>query len=487
MNELPLEFVNQFILTKADKLNFRNFNVASLGDYFLYTHRNLDVAISHQGDCSIVLLGDCFDFRAPTHTNDDIVKGLTIQCSLENLLDQLQFFSGVHLFIWKTLDTLLVIPDMCCLREVFIDARKKGEVMAASSPNIINLVHPVKEIQNDFYSSEIFETRKVWVCDQTNLEGITRLKPNYLLDINTGLTNRFFPVIKLENQPLDTMVEKTRKIMPGILKAIHLRGKKMMIGLTGGWDSRFLLAASKEIYQDFTFFINRKESVGFDHKIANRLADRFDLRFYQLRLTSQATNPGGKHNLFSVLPNVTMDNFNSISSTVKDFSGYITISGSTSEISRNEFGPLENLNGSILASLAKYPNNPYCITAYDKWLNENEPIYKKFGYKTLDMFYWEEITGNRVAKSLAEARGMNVHIYPAFNCRFLANSFLSVDKKYREKQTSILYEKIIRKEWKETLDEPVNPGFKKRVIRIMQQLGIYKAYRSIFNTGVLPR
>ncbi|CAN0456802.1 unnamed protein product, partial [Phaeothamnion confervicola] len=165
------------------------------------------------------------------------------------------------------------------------------------------------------------------------------------------------------------------------------------------------------------------------------------------------------------------------------FSGYKTISGSASEIARSEYSRIKNLTGAKLAALSKYPDEAYCIKEYDEWL-QYENSFKEFGYHPLDFFYWEEGLGNRVAKSISEAHTLGVFISPAFNCRYLMSTFLSADEKYREKQNSILHAKIIEKEWKEILAIPVNPGFKKKTIWVMQKLGIYNFYRNIFTTGI---
>lgn len=478
------DFINQYILTKAPFIKPENWKLFTLGDYSLYTHPVTEITHAKQGSCELIIIGSCYDYRNPEYTNQQIADNLTLQTSVEDFLDQIQHLSGIYLLIWKTPENFLMIPDLASLREIFIDHNRPGEVIVAASPNLINLVQPLQESGESFYTSKKFVSSKVWVHDKTNYTGITRLKPNHLLNVNTGIVTRFFPVKENQPQSLDTVVEKTRKIMPGILKAVYLRNPKLMLGLTGGWDSRFLLAASRDIHSEITFFINRHNHSTVDCKIAARLANKFDLQLYELRMSSHKAEPN--ENFFAILPHASVSNYQVLKSTARDFSGYKTISGVGSEVARNFFGRINNLTGAKLAALAKYPNEPYCVAQYDAWL-QNESTFKKLGYHPLDIFYWEESLGNRVAKSISEGHTAGVFISPAFTCRFMLYNFLSVDEKYRDKQTNLLYTEIIKKEWKEVLEIPVNPGFKKQVIMLMQKLGIYNLYRNIFTTGVLGK
>lgn len=475
------DFINQYILTKASFEKPFGWKEFALGEYTLYTHPVTETTHARQANAELVVIGYCCDYRNPEYTNQQVIDNLKLQTTVEDFLDQVQYLSGLYLLIWKTPENFLVIPDLGSFREVFIDRNKPGEIIAAASPNLINVVQPLQESNESFYTSKKFLSRKVWVHNKTNYTGITRLKPNHLLDVSTGTVTRFFPVKELQPQSLEAVVEQTRNIMPRIIQAAFHRNPRIMIGLTAGWDSRFLLAASRKIHKEVTYYVNRNSRSNVDCRVAAQLADKFDLRLYELRMNTHPAEPDG--NFFSILPHVTPEAYNLLKSTTRDFRGYKTISGSGSEIARSEFSRIKDLNGSKLAALAKYPGEAYCTREYDEWL-QAEDTFRRFGYHPLDFFYWEESLGNRVAKSISEAHTLGFYISPAFTCRFMLNHFLSIDEKYREKQTSILYAKIIEKEWKELLDIPVNPGFKKRIILLMQKLGIYNFYRNLFTTGI---
>ena len=161
----------------------------------------------------------------------------------------------------------------------------------------------------------------------------------------------------------------------------------------------------------------------------------------------------------------------------KNHKDCLLINGNVSEVARMEYDVIWNLNGEKIAVVQKYPNQPYAIAEYNSWLKENRDLFNKNNYKPIDMVYWEESCGNWVSKGKSEYR-MGIEIFSPFNCRDLLTLMLSVPRKYRNKQTAILYRMIIDRLWPDLLRLPINPGFKKSVIRLLQRLRIYTPYRN---------
>src|SRR5690606_10012170 len=105
---------------------------------------------------------------------------------------------------------------------------------------------------NAFFNSPDFKKKLTWVSDKTPYQNITRLKPNHYVDLESGTAHRYFPVKKIQTDSLENVVEKTCRILPGIIDAICHRKENILIALTAGWDSRMLLASSRKHINQIT-------------------------------------------------------------------------------------------------------------------------------------------------------------------------------------------------------------------------------------------
>ena len=477
-------YFNQFLLTKRKGLNVEKFVTGSIGDYSLYTHSNLQVAQNSRDKAEIVLVGYCFDYRNPSFSNKDIIDGINISRPLEEILDELAHLSGVYIVILKNESGLFILTDMCAFREVYY-SNNQGNCSIASSPGLLKLGSegddPKPESVDEFYQTDVFKSRLIWVGDETSFKGIKRLKPNHYLNLSNGDIVRYFPAKKISVISVEESATKAAAILKGILKAATHRGTIMM-GLTAGWDSRVLLAASKELKDEILYFVIKHKNAAFDCSTSEKLAYRFDLNYIQYQYALSFDHNNYKQ-VADSLPNVNL-NYPGSFTFSKFFPEVLGVNGTASEIARLEFGIINDLSGKKFAALAKYPDEAYPINSYDKWIKENHDHFYQMGYSTLDLFYWEEILANRTAKLISEGHAVNRYIFPPFNCRILITTLLSVDPRYRQKHDNQLYTAIVNKLWPETLQEPVNPTFKKRVIRTMQKLGVYNLYRNMFTTGV---
>ncbi len=121
----------------------------------------------------------------------------------------------------------------------------------------------------------------------------------------------------------------------------------------------------------------------------------------------------------------------------------------------------------------------YALKRYSIWLENNNGIFKQYGFRSLDMLYWKENCGNWVSKLKTESRFMGHEIYSPFYSRDFLLTIYGLPKKYRRKQNPIVYKKMIKLLWPEVLAYPVNPGLKKIAMKITQYLGIFPIFRNL--------
>jgi hypothetical protein len=473
-------YINQYILTKETTDKLGKFIVRPVGEYILYSHPTLEISAKTDDRFQLILIGYCFDYRNPGHTTLEVVNSLDITKPLSELIGQLRHLSGVYTVIWRKDDDVFIIPDMCAFREIYY-----GNGIISSSPTLINAVNPLQKVNDSrfhgFYGSKLFQSRLVWVGDETSFQDIKRLKPNHYLNLESGLITRFFPLLRKPSLSVDAAAKKASEIIKGILKAATGRGPVMM-GLTAGWDSRLLLAASRYVRKDILYFVLSHKNADADLAISKKIASSLDLNYMQQQY-SKHVNEEDFDFVSESLPNVNL-NYPGLLNTSKFFSPMLSISGSASEIARVEFGIIENLTGAKLAQLAKYGGHPYPEETYNQWLNLHDNYFTHLGHSTLDFFYWEEILGNRSAKTISEAGAVGRNVFPAFNCIELIETLLSVDPSNRQKQNNRLYLSMIKELWPDVLKYPINPGFRKKAIQYMQVLGVYNVYRTLFPAGI---
>ena len=136
----------------------------------------------------------------------------------------------------------------------------------------------------DFYMNHLQDSR--WIGDETYFDGIKHLLPNHYLDINKRKAFRYWPNEAIRRLDLDEAVPMSCLFLQGIMKAIAHRHPAMM-AVTGGTDSRTLLAASRGIQDKIYFFIN---NVGLGYKHPDISLPKQDLQKYWCSI-SCARNP----------------------------------------------------------------------------------------------------------------------------------------------------------------------------------------------------
>jgi hypothetical protein len=114
--------------------------------------------------------------------------------------------------------------------------------------------------------------------------GIKRLLCNHYLDLATFQTARHWPVQDFAHTgSTDESAHRVAEIVRKQAEALLERGK-VVVALTGGNETRFLLAAYKPLIKDLTFVTVAAPSTARDVVLAKALAERFGLRHTLLPL-----------------------------------------------------------------------------------------------------------------------------------------------------------------------------------------------------------
>ena len=484
-----MRFTNQFLITKQPCPPSFPGKQIYLADYKLYYHPSLPLAVSENSDLKIVIAGNLYDYQNPKWGNQKIAESLLKENeNFEQTLKATYKYSGefILFFLKKTEGELKVFSDATGQIELFFSILPKGEVVAATSYRLVELTVPLKKDTSveatEFFNSEAFKNKRTFVGQDTFYENLKRLIANHYLDLKTGETVRFFPKEQKRKTTLKEAAGKSAVMLKGYVEAAANR-HKLLIPVTAGWDSRVLLAASKEVTEKSIYYVYHMENntANYDIEIPQKLFQKLNIPFRVFE--QKIPTPEEKEKLIQnaesdiLFPNYRVGQ--RIEEIHKKYPGYLTLNGNISEIIRLHFDDVFFLSPKKIAYIQNYPGLNYALTRYEKWFELNKNEFEKYGYSVLDMLYWEENCSNWVAKFKAEFRAYGFEIFSPFNSRELILTLYGLPKKYRRKQNPVVYKKMIEMLWPDVLQVPVNPGFKKIAMRITQYLGIFPIFRNL--------
>ena len=460
-------FRRQFILSTNPELNFEKWtNLKIENEFYLSVHPDLEINQSTFGKLSITLLGFVINPFEPLKTNKEILDELTFNSlNFDDIICKTEPLGGRWAIIFNDSLSLNILHDPGGQRQVYY-CQKDGHTIVGSDPAIINHFVKLEKDTNialtEFINSSNFiKTQKSWIGSDTEFKDVKHLLPNHYLNLKKLQSVRFWPYKPLKKIDLETATELLSQILVGSLIAISKR-QKIALAVTGGWDSRVLLSASKEIYKDVCYFISVGENEDInshDVQISSKIFQQLNIPFYIQKCTIEL-EPSFK-NIFKnniLLARIDLNKTKYIYHYFLEFDGLISINGGMGEIGRSCIRPKIpiKITGENLVKLycIDYDNLSYPIDQLDSWIKEGYELFIQNNLDIFDMLYWEQRIGNWGALYPAE-EDIAIDQFCPFNNRLLLTTMLSVVEKYRRFPDYILFYKIIKKLWPETLVQPL--------------------------------
>jgi hypothetical protein len=238
--------------------------------------------------------------------------------------------------------------------------------------------------------------------------------------------------------------------------------------ITSGWDSRVVLAASKQLKSNisfFTFDLGEGKTVECDISTPARLLPKLG-KTHRVTHVPPRMNPDFAK---LYLQNVSMAHecWGPVAEAMLEDlrSSDVRVTGSGSETVRQQYRPPTSggIDAKKLAFFAR-TKEPYAVEAFEHWM---AGVPKELGFDILDLFYWEQKCGQWLAVGQMEWDLVGECFEP-FDCRALLATLLSTDVAYRVEPHYELYQALLKELWPETLAEPVNPHkkFNKRKLSL---------------------
>jgi len=466
-----LLFRRQFILGPRFVDTLKSWNTITVrNELCLTAHPDLPTYQVTFENKAITLLGYILDPNDPEASDADIMNrllGNLCACDTSHEFVKYTYDAGGRwVLIVTDGDEVMLFHDAMGLRQVFYtDAAACGAVWCASQPTIIAetlALEMDQEAVNGYMNSDVYKKwdEYLWPGDSTPYRHITHLLPNHSLNVGTGVPQRYYPDRDLDLLRLEEGIEKTSRMLTGLMKSAANRFP-LALAMSAGWDTRLILAASREISDRLWFFtllhhpdapdttvpLQLLQTLGLRHhlvKYPQHMDDGFE-RLYKRNVTTAHDRWGRMgQGLYCIYPE-----------------NRVCVKGNAAEITRVRFRvpPAEKVTATTLARFTSFQyaddmmRNAFVLKHWARWLSG---IPRLYNVHILDLFYWEHWGGNFAAMTQAEFDILQ-EVFTPYNCRSLLTTMLSVDEKYRDHDAPALYKEVILRLWPEVLSAPVNP------------------------------
>lgn len=386
---------NQYIIS-SEKLPTLpdGFSLHSFGNYNVYKDSALELYQSQNEKAEVMILGFIINPFQPKQTNLEIVENLCKNKTANQLFEELESLSGRYLILYKNETDFVLFHDMFGQRQANYTFSNSKLVISSSVKLLIDYTKgKVIYIPNHelLMADKGFKLFDQWFLgDLTWDQNIKKLLPNFYLDLNSEVVKRI-PLFEIINVSKKEIIEYSNQVVKGNYQAIQFRYDKIFQALTAGYDSRTLLAQSKEVWEDVQFYTFQRGDVNSkkDAEIAKKLSNQF--KFSYKTIPKLAKNQGFEAFYKSqfIIPRTTPKFYNVLYFRQFEKFKTINISGDGVQMVRN----LRNVNQletpEILFDSLGFSHHSYHLENFREWLNDAKEFAVENGVLISDLFTQE--------------------------------------------------------------------------------------------------
>jgi hypothetical protein len=478
-------FARGFFLSDSEpKFIPSHWNVSDVFGAKLYWDPRLEYIDVMNDTTRIICLGKIVDIRTPNLNNFETVKRLMDELvrGEERFFEALDWTNGRYVIIFSNNGSVKVVTDATGMKSVFYSHEPSMTISSHAALAAIN--HDGKIEKVDLLSKFGFPGR------YTPYSNIYILTPNTYLTLPDKKIHRFYPRVELQKSELHEAADRCVERVLASGEAF-LQRYPILMSLTAGLDSRFILACLKprihEI-QYFTYFKSdhQDESIYTDVLIASKISKQLNLKFQVANLDKVSVNEA--YNKISSI-NTHYNHLRKVSKWYYEQfynSDVVHLRSNISEIGRafysEKLKDLEPLDGHVLLHLYsnkkvenKLKEDPSLKSKYIE-IHEDFITTTQFeiGSKYMDypdLFYWEHRMGAWHSQVVAES-DPGLDTISLFNCRKVLECLLALE--LHERKASKLYHHVIKAKLPELQQYPINPkklteDDKGRVLSILDQ------------------
>lgn len=482
-----LLYTRQFVLSPSRTEVIPGWHgVTTRSGFHLSAHPLLEITQVVARDLELTLIGFVLD---PDHPEDDNTRILSrIATDAVTNMDVVRGscrMGGRWILIVDSSEESFLFTDPCALRQVCY-MRDDGAVWCASQPGILaeSFDLQMSDAARAFIGSLYFKSylEYWWPGGRTPFAEVQQLLPNHLLDLRSGAVRRFWPWAPLAEVGFDQAVARGTEILTSTIASAGRRSA-LALPVTGGLDSRVLLAASRDLQRDIFFYTLDKRRSGdsrMDITVAGNMLRRLGLS-HNVIDCNVGVDPDFEaiyqRNVVTAHPEWAVI----VDALRRQYPPrHLVLNGNCAEIARCYYrhtprGAVSKgreVDAGYLAYLENMEGNNLALEEFHAWLQGAPTPEERGRIELLDLFYWEQRMGRWQAMSQLEWDLAQETLSP-YNNRELLTLLLGVDPARRDRPD--LFMAMIRKLWPELLAEPINPVPISRRLTEAAKRGVFAA------------
>lgn len=237
------------LITPNPSIDWKKLPVSS--GYALYYHKDLKIVSSLINDIGVVIIGIAINpqkpFSNPITELHDSIDDL-------NLLEKkIELLGGTYVVVVALAHKIMIYNDPAGMMGVYY-----SEGCAASS---VAMLSPQKRCVDTDFDFEFGPCNDWYTGSTTAFKSIKKLIPNCALDVISGSIRRFWPInshIEEDCSGAQDVISAIANLLKGMMSGVVGHGQALC-SITGGQDSRVVLAACKEHWQSVNFFTLRSD------------------------------------------------------------------------------------------------------------------------------------------------------------------------------------------------------------------------------------
>jgi len=461
-NERPYPFGYLFSDKKINnKPEHYNERIINEKYYYIYDNKT-NPSVLTENDKFIIIHGEFLHIGIDYQlTNEGLVKRLfeSYFIDYEKFLNLLDFIAGRYVIIIGNKDQVKVYPDASNTRSNYYSLKKN---ILSSHVFLINEQCTHERFQ---FGKELPEIKNALL--ETPFDEIKSLIPNFYFDYNTKKQVRFFP---RENNKYNDLAEEEKfqlieRFWKEQLRHFINKYNNVVFSLTGGGDSRFSLALSKEYLDKIQFFTyattkdedtSSKSAAGLsmDYKIVEQILDvirlnhryiyfiddKIEVSEYENSLINK--NTIGRHSSF-LIPQIKKH---------YPLSDLMHIRGNLLEIGKTRYystifkeSNIEEVKKVFLKRYSKSKEETmkkYVEDKFEEFVEDLKYDSNVFDYHLLDLYHWEVRMG-RWHTEILNTHDIIFGTISPFNHRAMIDITLSFP--YEKRRDEFVFKEIINR------------------------------------------
>lgn len=457
------------------------------GRHRISAHPDLPMTHVEQGRRSITLLGFVLDPDDPSADDAKIIDRLCRE------LDKSSDFPGLTSRLggrWVMVvhdgDETVLFHDAAGLRQVYYlraSEPQGARLVCASQPGLLAELHGLTPdpAALDYVKSRGDSDWEVyWLPGDTSpYQEVKALLPNHLLRIEERAVARYWPTTDVKPISYEKGLRDSVRLLRGLVDSARRR-HKLAVAMTAGWDSRLMLALSKEEAPDlycYTLLYPSTSRRSRDVYVPAKLLAKLGIEHHLLRYPEVADTSFkevAKRSSSSVHTAYCLD-----TQALRD--DYpperLCVTGDVAEVVKVHYRIVGRAQRrptpAELAAVAKIGAHPFALAAFESWLSG---VPQQEHIDLLDLFCWEQMAGRWHGQIRAEYDIVQESFAP-LDCRALLLTMLAVDERYRTGPKFRLFRDMLAALWKDVLQVPINPRekirWKRTIATALQRLHIY--------------